>query len=165
MTPLECAQGIAEFLRGKIVDYEELVESTDGEEKENYNVYAGFLPYAANRQEQKKLCPAIVVRPLEVNDKKDDSTVLLGIYVTTYDEHKEIGCYGLYHLLEFVRFHLLACNPAAGKYFIEPGSMTTSVPDEQPFPQWWGRIDFSVYLEQPENSYIKPMNKWKEWKK
>ena len=155
MTPLECAQGIAAYLREQIAAYgeqnETIASDTSGESTETYHVYAGFLPYVKTRAEQKALCPAIVVRPLEVNDEAEESTTLLGVYVTTYDEDKEIGSYGLYHLLEFIRLRILEGDPIAEKWRIKPGTLTTSVPDDQPYPQWWGRLDFAVYIPKPRN--------------
>lgn len=145
MTPLECAQGLAEFFRGKLVEYSEKTET-----KQEYKVYAGYLPYVQTRQEKKELCPAVVVRPLEVNDEEKESTILMGIYVTTYDEDMKVGCYELYHILEFLRYQLLTENPVADKWLVKNGTLSTSVPDDQPYPQWWGRLDFIIYIPQPK---------------
>lgn len=166
MTPLEVAGGISDFIKEKLAEYSDKneIETRDGTDiaSEPYHVYVGFLPYVQTQEERKKLCPAIVVRPLEVNDEKDASKVILGIYVTTYDENMTVGCYGLYHILEFLRFHLLAQNPVANRFMLEPGSLTTSIPDEQPYPQWWGRLDFAVYIEQPSNGkYVAGLNMWR----
>ena len=147
MTPLECAESMVAFFKEKLVEYDEQTEKEEG-----YNVYAGYLPLVTKRDEMKALCPAIVVRPLEVNDGEKETTVLMGVYVTTYDEDKKYGCNELYHLLEFLRFSLLANDPVKSKWAMMAGTMTTSVPDDQPYPQWWGRIDFAVYLPQPKRT-------------
>ena len=67
MTPLECAEGIAEFLKEKFTAYQEYCEGRPenifSSVDTDVNVYAGFLPRANNRADQKKLCPAVVVRP------------------------------------------------------------------------------------------------------
>ena len=147
MTPLECAEAMVLFFKEKLREYDEQTEK-----KEEYNVYVGYLPLVTKREEMKALCPAVVVRPLEVNDSEKETSVLMGVYVTTYDEDKKFGCNELYHILEFLRFHLLANNPTGRKWLLVPGTMTTSIPDEQPYPQWWGRIDFAIYLPQPKRN-------------
>ena len=158
MTPWECAESLVEFFKKKLEEYAEKLYELDEEARienvRDYNVYAGYLPFTTKREEQKKLCPAIVVRPLEVNDTEEASTVLIGIYVTAFDEKDlRFGCKEVYHMLEFLRMQLLSSNPAEEKWQIVPGTMSTSIPDEQPFPQWWGRIDLAIYLPQPRRTH------------
>ena len=154
MTPWECAESLADFFKEKLKEYDEKLyvhdEAGQREESKEYNIYAGYLPYVTSRDDKKKLCPAIAVRPLEVNDTGSRSTVLIGIYVTTYDDKDmKTGCKELYHMLEFLRMQLLSNNPVRNKWEIVPDTMSASIPDEQPFPQWWGRIDMAVYIPQP----------------
>ncbi len=157
MTPMGCAQGIADFLTDYFAEHEEY-SSLDqpGQESrivkwdKSVSVYAGFLPLAQTRQEQDDLCPAVVIRPTEVQDKDDETLVTMAAIVTTLDTDKKVGCLSLYHLLEVTRLALLSDRTIAGKYLIQDGSMRTVIPDQQPFPQWWGEIEFTVYLPQPE---------------
>ena len=62
MTPLECAEGIAEFLKEKFTTYQEYCEGRPenifSSVDTDVNVYAGFLPRANNRADQKKLWPS-----------------------------------------------------------------------------------------------------------
>ena len=158
MTPWECAESLVDFFKEKLEEYaEKLYELDEEKQMENvrdYNIYAGYLPFVTKREDQKALCPAIVVRPLEVNDAEDATTVLMGIYVTTFDDKDmKFGCKELYHMLEFLRMQLLSSNPIKDKWEIVPGTMSTSIPDDQPFPQWWGRIDLAIYLSQPRRTH------------
>lgn len=103
MTPLDVAQGLAEFLKERIADYEERCGK-------DFNIYAGFMPRART-------------------DDAEQSTVNLVFYATVYDSDLKEGCQSLFQLLEFIRAHLLMANPVAGKYWIQPG-LKTSVPDD-----------------------------------
>lgn len=140
MTPLDVAQGLAEFLKERIADYEERCEK-------DFHIYAGFLPRARNVDDLKKLCPAIVVRPEITTDDAEQSTVNLVFYATVYDSDLKEGCQSLFQLLEFIRAHLLMANPVAGKYWIQPG-LKTSVPDDQPYPQWLGVVECEAAIPQ-----------------
>lgn len=154
MTPWECAEGLKDFLSEVFTSHEEMNEETG----KPVNVYVGFLPYTASREAKKKLCPAIVVRPISVRDATDASTVSISVMVTTYDEDMIGGSASMYHLAELIRYSLLAHSPIKRKWRLVRGSMESTFPDEQPYPQWWGRIDFDVTLPQPENHIV--MNKW-----
>lgn len=155
MTPYACAEGLATYLSQKFIEYQESCEGRSenifSRVDTDVNVYAGFLPRARSRDEQQQLCPAVVIRPEVTNDGKDRSTVSIVIYVTIYDEDMTYGAQMLFHFLEFIRYHLLAANPVENKWYInlDDGNMKTTVPDDQPFPQWIGVIEFEVYLPQP----------------
>ena len=140
MTPLEVAQGMANFLKERLAEYEE----RGGKE---FHVYAGFLPRARRVEELEKLCPAIVIRPEVTTDEAKQSTGSLVLYATVYDPDFKEGCQSLFHLLEFIRAHLLMGNPVAGKFWIQPG-MKSIVPDEQPYPQWLGVVECEVVIPQ-----------------
>ena len=148
MTPLESAEGIADFLRESFAEYDE----KDFETGTTFNVCAGFIPML-RANEMKKNCPAIVVRPVLISDNADETTCDMVIFLVTYDEDMERGCYSLYHILEFMRYKLLTGNPVNRKWFIKKGTTETFIPDEQPYPLWEGRIDFTVNLPQPRPIY------------
>ena len=159
MTPLECAEGIAEFLKEKFMAYQEYCEGRPenifSSVDTDVNVYAGFLPRANNRADQKKLCPAVVVRPEATTDDRDKSVTSIVIYATIYDEDMTYGAHMLFHFLEFIRYHLLANNHIAKKWFIDidDGNIKTTIPDDQPFPQWVGVIEFDVFIPQPRQTH------------
>ena len=158
MTPLQCADEIAAFLKKQITDDQEevltLLKSDTGTitNVEEIRVYTGFLPRATTNERKKELCPAIVVRPENVTDTDDGSQVKLLLSVTTYDEDKEKGYVSLYNLLEWVRFKLLANSPVGERWDLS-GSLETVIPDDQPFPQWWGYLEGSFVLPQPHKIY------------
>ena len=159
-TPWGAAKTIAAFLNKKFVEYSEKEPATG----KPYGVYAGFFPIADKAAEMQKLCPAIVIRPLMIEDGEKNTVAKMVIYAVVFDADKKTGCESLYHLLQFMRHQLLANNPIDDSYQIkltEDDTMETFIPDEQPFPFGEGRMDFSVYLEQPSNTkYIEKMNSW-----
>lgn len=153
MTPLDVARLITSFLQKVIAEYDETLRVVDAITEESTSkdiaVYTGFLPRANTRKDMEKMCPAVVVRPEAYVDGGQNSTVSIVIYVTTMDEDKQHGCDSLFHLMEFIRMMLLSNSPVEGKCFIAPG-MKSSVPDDQPFPQWIGVLEFDVYIPQPK---------------
>ena len=141
MTPLDVSDGIATYLMNEL---RKLNENSDVTERP-IRVWSGFLPRVDKNEDKRKLCPAVVVHPYSVNDA-DSSTVGITVLVTTYDEALTEGHVGLYHLLEVVRERLLSDNPVALKYEIKENTINTTIPDDQPYPQWVGYLEFEVYI-------------------
>ena len=82
----------------------------------------------------------------KLNETSDVTTSPIRVLVTTYDEALTKGHVGLYHLLEVVRERLLSDNPVALKYEIKENTVNTTIPDDQPYPQWVGYLEFEVYI-------------------
>lgn len=141
MTPLDVSDGIAKYLMNEL---RKLNENSDVTERP-IRVWSGFLPRVDKNEDKRKLCPAVVVHPYSVIDA-DSSTVGITVLVTTYDEALTEGHVGLYHLLEVVRERLLSDNPVALKYEIKENTINTIIPDDQPYPQWVGYLEFEVYI-------------------
>ena len=141
MTPLDVSDGIAKYLMNEL---RKLNENSDVTERP-IRVWSGFLPRVDKNEDKRKLCPAVVVHPYSVSDA-DISTVGITVLVTTYDEALTEGHVGLYHLLEVVRERLLSDNPVALKYEIKENTINTTIPDDQPYPQWVGYLEFEVYI-------------------
>lgn len=141
MTPLDVSDGIAKYLMNEL---RKLNENSDVTERP-IRVWSGFLPRVDKNEDKRKLCPAVVVHPYSVSDA-DNSTVGITVLVTTYDEALTEGHVGLYHLLEVVRERLLSDNPVALKYEIKENTINTTIPDDQPYPQWVGYLEFEVYI-------------------
>lgn len=141
MTPLDVSDGIAKYLMNEL---RKLNENSDVTERP-IRIWSGFLPRVDKNEDKRKLCPAVVVHPYSVNDA-DISTVGITVLVTTYDEALTEGHVGLYHLLEVVRERLLSDNPVALKYEIKENTINTTIPDDQPYPQWVGYLEFEVYI-------------------
>lgn len=144
MTPWTCAMEIADFLRAQIAGHDE--RASTGE------VYAGFLPISTVREVTAERCPHVAIRPHQVEDGKERSVAKMAVYVVVSpNDAPRDGAAELYHILEFLRFSLLSNNPIKNRWKIEDGSLETSIPDEQPYPKLWGRMDFDVILPQAEN--------------
>ena len=141
MTPLDVSDGIAKYLMNEL---RKLNENSDVTERP-IRVWSGFLPRVDKNEDKRKLCPAVVVHPYSVSDA-DSSTVGITVLVTTYDEALTEGHVGLYHLFEVVRERLLSDNPVALKYEIKENTINTTIPDDQPYPQWVGYLEFEVYI-------------------
>lgn len=141
MTPLEVSEGIAKYLETMLKKRNEQSDSTN----ETIRVYSGFLPRVSRNVEKRKLCPAVVVHPYTIADE-DDSLVGITVQVTTYDEDMTSGHVSMYHLLDVIRLALLSENPICMKYQIKDHKLMTAIPDDQPWPQWWGYIEFEVYI-------------------
>ena len=147
MTPWICTTEIAAFLREQIARYEE--------GKGAGEVHAGFLPITNVRQLKKEQCPHVVLRPQKIEDGEKMSVAKMAVYIVTYDEDEET----LYHVLEFIRFALLTHTPILNRWRIVPGTLETSIPDEQPYPKLWGRMDFDVILPQAEHKRLDILGK------
>lgn len=141
MTPLDVSDGIAKYLMNELRKLNENSDVT----KRPIRVWSGFLPRVDKNEDKRKLCPVVVVHPYSVSDA-DISTVGITVLVTTYDEALTEGHVGLYHLLEVVRERLLSDNPVALKYEIKENTINTTIPDDQPYPQWVGYLEFEVYI-------------------
>lgn len=158
MTPLQLAKGIKSFLEDRMAHYDE--EYTFGEQFDSegeyiedikkIGVYTLRLPIVKTAAERRSLSPSIVIRPYEVRDEEDQTVVKVFVAVTVHDSETEAGAEVIYHLVEFIRHELLAHNPVGMKWNVRNGSMITTIPDEQPYPEWWGIVDFEVNIPQPE---------------
>lgn len=144
MTPWRCAEEIADFLGEEIKRYDE--KSSTGE------AHAGFLPIADARTMKKEQCPHIVIRPHKVKDEKKERLASMAVYVVVCPETEKCGAESLYHVLEFLRFSLLSKNPIKNRWQIADGELETSIPDEQPYPKYWARMDFDVILPVVKNT-------------
>lgn len=145
MTPWICAQEVAAFLRDEIAGYNEKAAGV-GE------VHAGFLPVAKVAQLAKEQCPYIVIRPHKVEDDRKKRTAHMAVYVVMCPEDEKGGAESIYHVLEFLRFSLLSKNPIKNRWMIADGELEMSIPDDQPYPKYWGRIDFNVTLPIVKNT-------------
>ncbi len=140
-TPLDVSDGIAKYLESELTALNEKSDITT----KPIRVWSGFLPRVDKNDDKKKLCPAVVVHPYSVSDA-DEATVGVTVLVTTYDEGMLEGHIGLYHLLQVIRERLLSDNPVALRYQIKDNTVTTTIPDDQPYPQWVGYLEFEVYI-------------------
>lgn len=146
MTPINCARNVAEFLREQFQGY------TAPDEKIAANgitIRDGFLPKQTTVEAKRRQSPYIVIRPVRIDDDdKEGSTADLQILVTTYNDNKEDGHLALYHILEFIRQSLLTHRLIKKKNILQM-PIKTMIPEEQPFPQWWGYMEVTYSIGQP----------------
>ena len=144
MTPMVCATKLAEFLQEKFngVDYRATDERLTGKQM---HVYAGFLPRTISEKDKTQQDPCTVIRPVKINDSKDESTVELQLLVCTYNRDKYYGHMELYHALELIRQWLWQ-NPIVGGMFRLEGNTETGIPEEQGFPEWigWMKVKYNI---------------------
>lgn len=146
MTPINCARNLAEFLREQFQGYSSPDEKVAGN---SITIRDGFLPKQTTMDAKRRQNPYIVIRPVKVeDDDKEGSTADLQILVTTYDDDKEDGHLALYHILEFIRQSLLTHKLIKKKNMLQM-PMKTMIPEEQPFPQWWGYMEVTYSIGQP----------------
>ena len=99
-TPMQCAKEIADFLKEKFREYGEKESDTGAE----YNVYAGFLPREDNPKKMKTQCPAVVVRPLLIEDNAEETIAKMAVYAVTYDDDMN------FTLMHKSSFNKTGCN-------------------------------------------------------
>lgn len=150
MTPILCAEHVAKLLQEAFEGY----KSTDEKTQNNgITIRSGFLPKTVTAADKQKQNPAIVVRPIEIIDDNEASDIKLQILATAYNEDKDNGHLELYHILEKVRYTLLTNRLVASRNMIEL-PMKTTIPEEQPFPVWWGYMEVSYNIGQPKPNYF-----------
>ena len=93
-----------------------------------------------------------MIRPHKVKDEKKERLASMAVYVVVCPETEKCGAESLYHVLEFLRFSLLSKNPIKNRWQIADGELETSIPDEQPYPKYWARMDFDVILPVVKNT-------------
>lgn len=153
MTPYLCAKEIAECIQQMLSESEERMPmATDGMgcAMSDVHVFTGFVPIPFSKDDRQKYAPSITVRPEEITEGTAGTTITISLSVITYDGDKRNGCEGLYHLLEFMRRRLLERHFLGKHRFpLERETMKTSIPDDQPWPCWWGIIQFDVDMPYP----------------
>lgn len=157
MSPIECAQAVADFIRNECIqDYVPPQFTCTPPKKEPITytpeivVRHGFLPKTVTAAEKAKQTYNVVVRPVEIIDSvdtKSPSSIELQILVQTYDDDVTQGHLGLYHIMELIRQGIMRTR-TIGEYR-SSGELKTEIPEEQPFPRWWGYmlIKFDLYQQ------------------
>lgn len=147
MTPMRCAQAIAEYLQEKFdsIGYLAPDERTEGKPM---HVYAGFLPRAMSDKEKMAQAPCIVIRPVKVVDTDAESTADLQILAATYNRAVQDGHLELYHVLELCR-QWLCQSPVIGNMFMMKKPLETGIPEEQGFPEWIGYMKVTYTIGTP----------------
>lgn len=164
MTPLMLANGLKDFITARMAHYDDT--TVDNEQytaaargyianPKEINVYALAEPIVKTSAEKREQQMAtIVIRPYSVEDGEDNTLVKVAISVMLRSDDMEYGIAELYHIVGFLRHELLAHNPVAMKWYMRPGSLVTTIPIEQSYPNWLGVLECEFYLPQAE--YVPP---------
>lgn len=139
MAALELAQEIVEFLKKVNTDYD------SGTEKE-ITIVEGFIPDLNSAEAMRKMCPRIIVRPYQMEDKDKDLSggeleIKVVITFLTYAEVDEDAYRLLYNWLEKNRRELLKCRNLGAYYMHRPMTTTILAEENQPRPMWAGLIE------------------------
>jgi hypothetical protein len=147
MTPIGCARALADFLQKHFdaTGYRPIDEKIAGNK---ITVRDGFLPKATTNEEKKKQDPHIVIRPVEVTDTQEGSTITLQILMMTYSADMEKGHLDLYHMAEIVR-QAVEQQTIIGEMYMLQLPVKTLIPEEQPWPEWWAYMELTYTLGRP----------------
>ena len=151
MTPIECARALAQFLRERFEE-SKFRPSDEKTAQNGITIRDGFLPKRASAQEKAALDPCIVIRPVEVTDDANGSTIKLQLLALSYSGDPDNGHLELYHILEFARREI-ETNPLLDCRFELQMPVHTLIPEEQPFPEWWAYMELSYSIGQPGFSF------------
>lgn len=143
MTPIEVMECIADYIREQVAEY-----ST--QQKKGLVpviVYAGYPPIPDNATEKESFIYVLVTSWTDKVDG-DFSTAKVELGFSIYDDDKKDGAYSLYNLLEHVRQAMLRKRLIDGRTsLVLP--IKGEVVDNQPWPQWQGRIEATYTMGQP----------------
>lgn len=151
MTPIGCARALADFLQKHFdaTGYRPIDEKIAGNK---ITVRDGFLPKATTNEEKKKQDPHIVIRPVEVTDTQEGSTITLQLLMMTYSADMEKGHLDLYHIAEIVR-QAVEQQTIIGEMYMLQLPVKTLIPEEQPWPEWWAYMKLTYTLGRPGRGF------------
>lgn len=151
MTPIGCARALADFLQQHFdaTGYRPIDEKIAGNK---ITVRDGFLPKATTNEEKKKQDPHIVIRPVEVTDTQEGSTITLQLLMMTYSADMEKGHLDLYHMAEIVR-QAVEQQTIIGEMYMLQLPVKTLIPEEQPWPEWWAYMELTYTLGRPGRGF------------
>ncbi len=151
MTPIGCARALADFLQKHFdaTGYRPIDEKIAGNK---ITVRDGFLPKATTNEEKKKQDPHIVIRPVEVTDTQEGSTITLQLLMMTYSADMEKGHLDLYHMAEIVR-QAVEQQTIIGEMYMLQLPVKTLIPEEQPWPEWWAYMELTYTLGRPGRGF------------
>lgn len=143
MTTVELMNKLADFFKVIVKDY----STNQKGEILPIEVYAGYPPI---RTKASELSSFIYVLVTNFEDKEEPnlSTAKVEIGFNVYNNDTNKGFISLYNLMEHVRQSILRQRTIAEKHrIILP--IKGEILDEQPFPQWQGKITVEYTIGQP----------------
>lgn len=155
MTPYLCAECLVNDLRGLFKDYVSPCEKTAAN---GIKIYTGYLPKYTNSADKQKNSPCIAVRPVQIDDEEAGrSYVTLQVLVQTYDDNLTEGHREMYHILQMIREYILTNEVINQQYDLQQPAHTM-IPEEQPWPLWWGYMVLRYDCYQPHENLINFLN-------
>lgn len=154
MTTLELMDHLAEYLKECIQEYK--AESKTG--RIPVEVYAGYPPVMTGAAEMPSFVYALVTEWQDA-DAPNYSSAKVEIGFSIQDQNPVEGWKSLFNLMEHVRQALCKKRTLAGRnrlVFPVKGEIT----DDQPFPQWQGKITAGYTLGQPVEEEINYEEEW-----
>lgn len=143
MTIVELMDNLAEFLKPAVKDYSTKQKAGTVP----VNVYAGFPPVRTKAAEKESFIYVLVLSSTDASDN-NASTAKVEIGFSIFDEDKTDGWRSLYNLMEHIRQYLLKYRIALERARLEL-PLKTEIVDDQPFPQWQGKITADYTIWQP----------------
>ncbi len=143
MTTVELMENLAEFLRVVIAEYS--TQQKAGTVP--IEVYPGYMPIKTSADETASCVYALVTA---AEDRRDDdfSSATVEIGFSIYDDDTADGWRSLFNVMEHVRQAMLKQRTVAKRNRLAL-PLKLEIPEEQPFPQWQGRITATYSIGQP----------------
>lgn len=156
MTPMEVMNGVADLVRHTVWD-----SSTNQPSGTRLvEVFAGYPPIPETAKERASRIYALVTDFSDA-EEKTYSTATVEIGFSIYDEDEGEGWRSLYNLMEHVRQALLRNRCLAGRMVLVL-PLKGAISDNQPFPQWEGKITATYQVGQPVREEV---NIWQRRRK
>ncbi|MDT3416169.1 hypothetical protein QO009_002037 [Brevibacillus aydinogluensis] len=146
MTPIVMLDQLVERLKSIVSNFE-LPSNVEGVKKAP-QVLAGYLPEKRQNQDQPDL-PYVIARFLGDNETDEQATATVKIIVGTYSKDQKDGWRDTLNVLTRIKQELLA-RPVFGGSFLVARPIKTELPEEHPYPEWWGTITLDVIIPQME---------------
>ena len=144
MTITETMDNVAAYLRPVLEQYN--TEQPSGTLP--VKVYAGFPPVRTSASERESFVYALVLSAAD-NDDDDLSTATVEIGCSIYDSDPTDGWRALANVMEHIRQALLTHRTIAhGRNRLEL-PLKLEIIDEQPYPQWQGKLTATYTIGQP----------------
>lgn len=150
MTPIGCARALANFLQQHFdkIGYRPIDEKIASN---RLIVRDGFLPKVVTNEEKKKQDPHIVIRPVEITDTNEGSTMKLQLLMMAYSADLKKGHLDIYHIAEIVR-QAVEQQTIIGEMYMLQLPVKTLIPEDQPWPEWWAYMELTYTLGRPGES-------------
>jgi hypothetical protein len=144
MTPIIMLDRLVERIEA-IVSNIELPSNLEGV-KTAPRVVAGYLPEKKPTQKQDPPdIPYVIVRFLEANETNQNATATVKVIVGTYSKDTQDGWRDTLNVLTRIKQELLA-RPVFGGSFLVDRPIKTELPEEHPYPEWWGSLTLNVIV-------------------